>query len=83
MTTTPDDPFELDIKATAELDGQGDLALPPGAIASFFAGGAADRDAEIADARGMTYHKPPGHTRLAPLLGIRDEAVERGAEAGS
>jgi hypothetical protein len=78
MTTTPDDPFGLDIKATAELDDR-DRALPPGVIASFFA----DGDAEIADARGMTYRRPPGHTRVALLLGIRHEPVEQGTEAGS
>jgi hypothetical protein len=37
MSTTPGDPFELDIKATAELDVQGAPELPPGVIASFFA----------------------------------------------
>jgi hypothetical protein len=67
MTTTPDDPFELDIKATAELDGPGDPA---------------DRAAAFARARGMTYRKPPGYIRLAPLLGIQDEIAERDAEAG-
>jgi len=77
MSTTPDDPFELDIKATAELDVQGAPELPPAVIASFFAGGTVDRDAEIAAARGMTYRKPPGYTRLAPLLG-----TERDTEAG-